>query len=163
MSAKICSYGNCSEEINQINPRTKKPYYYCKKHRAKRNKRNKQLYCQHRDTHKKRQNKHLKRIRFKFLEMYGGCCEYCKESIEEFLTLDHVKGDGKKERTSFCGKPANSWKAYRNAIKKLDKNRYQILCMNCNFAKSNKEALPEKIMEKIDKKSTEYIIGQLSL
>lgn len=62
--------------------------------------------------------------------MYGGRCACCGIATYEFLTLDHVQNDGNIDR-----KNHNSYNAYRKAIKLYDINKYQVLCMNCNFVK----------------------------
>lgn len=78
---------------------------------------------------------------------YGGKCACCGETILEFLSLDHINGDGARERRELFGsRSAGGWSIYRLIIKNnYPKNRYQILCMNCNFAKGhNNNVCPHK-------------------
>ena len=67
------------------------------------------------------------------LELYGNECACCGEKRRELLTLDHIREDAKTtDRQYRCG---NDY-GYRNALMNFDKESYQILCFNCNFAKS---------------------------
>lgn len=63
-----------------------------------------------------------------FLEMYGGKCVCCGESIAEFLTIEHKLGQKGKKRES-------AYKAYSNATEDYNPDIYEILCYNCNCAK----------------------------
>jgi hypothetical protein len=57
-------------------------------------------------------------------------CSCCEEARIEFLTIDHIKGGGTKERKSF--------KSARNTYYWLKKQGlpegFRVLCMNCNFS-----------------------------
>ena len=56
-------------------------------------------------------------------------CECCNESNIEFLTVDHINGDGAQHRREIGGGHLYHW---------LTKNKYpegfRILCLNCNFS-----------------------------
>jgi hypothetical protein len=63
---------------------------------------------------------------------YGGYrCACCGETIEAFLSIDHINNDGANHRRDV---------ERRNLYKWLKKHSYpagfQILCMNCNFGKA---------------------------
>lgn len=64
--------------------------------------------------------------------LYGAKCACCGEDRWEFLTIDHIHGKGNKERQS-------GFKVYHLRSKLLKEGKpnpdYQVLCMNCNFAK----------------------------
>jgi hypothetical protein len=66
--------------------------------------------------------------RKKFIDMYGGVCVCCGESVFEFLTIDHIKGQK--------GRPANrregGYKCYKKAVAEYRPDLYRVLCMNCN-------------------------------
>jgi hypothetical protein len=73
------------------------------------------------------------RNRWKVLNHYGGdspvcACANCHEKNFEFLTVDHINGDGAEHRRTV--KHIYTW---------LIKNRFpfgfQVLCMNCNLAR----------------------------
>lgn len=65
-------------------------------------------------------------------DLYGGKCSCCGEDQWEFLTIDHVNGNGNKERKA-------GFKIYHLRKKLLIDGKpnpeYRVLCMNCNFAK----------------------------
>jgi len=70
-------------------------------------------------------------LRYLVLGKYGGECKCCGETIPEFLTIDHIKRDGKQERKELT----SSFMMYYSLNKRpIDRKRYRILCMNCNFA-----------------------------
>lgn len=81
----------------------------------------------------KANNKQVKKDCF---EAYGGilcaCCMVPKQI--EFLTLDHVNNDGAQERKikRRTGKTLYLWLRTRNFP---DKEKYQVLCWDCNGAK----------------------------
>jgi hypothetical protein len=71
---------------------------------------------------------HNARMRATCFAILGGKCARCGESEPEFLTVDHVNGDGAEERLSL----------HPDQIKRLivsgkaDLSRYRVLCRNCN-------------------------------
>lgn len=64
---------------------------------------------------------------------YGGSCACCGEKESLFLQLDHVFNDGhidrKENKTS-----AKLWAKLKK--QGWPKDRYQLLCANCNFGKA---------------------------
>jgi hypothetical protein len=75
-----------------------------------------------------------RRVRERVLLKYGGKCQCCGVSQYEFLAIDHVRGGGCKERRE---KHFPNSQAFYNYLDKQDKSdKYQILCHNCNSAKS---------------------------
>ena len=85
------------------------------------------------------------RVKEKFLAIYGNICACCGEFDKRFLTLDHVNGGGTKVRKQnrsrlFC---------HRQALKLVDKQKYQTLCFNCNQAKHIYKECPHKQAETI--------------
>lgn len=65
-------------------------------------------------------------LRKEIIFAYGSKCSCCKETAEEFLTVDHVYRDGKKDR---------NLKFYKSLkANGFPKDRYRLLCMNCNWA-----------------------------
>lgn len=72
-----------------------------------------------------------KQLRRDFLDAYGGRCACCGESRVEFLTLDHIHGGGKADRDANHG----SYPIYARLKREgWPRDRYRILCMNCNHA-----------------------------
>jgi hypothetical protein len=84
--------------------------------------------------------KHKIKVRLEVLNHYGAVCACCGELRYEFLTIDHVNNDGAKHRRETkMGAGICYW---------LKKNNYpdgfQVLCMNCNWAKSRYGGCPHK-------------------
>lgn len=66
------------------------------------------------------------------IDAYGGKCECCGEPYFEFLTIDHTNGDGAEHRRRI-GKGGT--KLYKAIIAEgFPKDRYRLLCFNCNIA-----------------------------
>ena len=86
---------------------------------------------------------HRLKIRSKVLELYGGKCSCCNESIEPFLTMDHIQRDGHKHR-----KGIGSIGTYREMIRNVDHSKYRILCMNCNWAIRGGKVCPHQQVSK---------------
>jgi hypothetical protein len=79
-------------------------------------------------------------IREKVLDAYGAFCICCGETEKEFLSLDHIKGGGHQHKKS---RPGDG--VYLDVIKEdFPKDKYQILCMNCNFAKGHNKICPHQ-------------------
>lgn len=70
-----------------------------------------------------------RRVREDVINAYGGKCACCGEFREEFLALDHVEGDGHKER-----KEAKGTNLYYRVRREGYPDRYRLLCHNCNFS-----------------------------
>lgn len=90
--------------------------------------------------------RHRRKMREEVTKRYGGKCVCCGETQFEFLTFDHINNDGAEHRK----KVATSY-----LVRWLKKNNYpkdivQILCYNCNNAKSVYGECPHKL--KNDKK-----------
>ncbi len=65
-------------------------------------------------------------------EKYGWKCACCGESEEYFLTIDHIKNDGNKNRKIHgSGESLYSFIIKNN----FPKDIFQLLCMNCNLGK----------------------------
>jgi RNA polymerase-binding transcription factor DksA len=79
-----------------------------------------------------------KKIRRKFIEMYGGVCACCGETIYEFLTIEHKQGQRGAAKKEFA------YPAYLKAVREYRPDVYEVLCMNCNHAKSRLGVCPHK-------------------
>ncbi len=74
----------------------------------------------------KKERKILKEL---IVEKYGGECECCGETNKEFLTIDHINGNGYIHRKQI-GSKLYTWLKNNN----YPKDNYRLLCMNCNFS-----------------------------
>ena len=71
------------------------------------------------------------------LSAYGGCkCVRCDTTDLDILTLDHINGNGSKER-KILGADGSGAKFYQYLKKNgyPDRDKYQVLCINCQFKK----------------------------
>jgi len=96
--------------------------------------------CQYPEWRKKCREK----VKREVLEHYGGNppkCACCGESHFEFLTIDHMNGGGHKERTRL-GREGVAFYFWlrKNGYPK----GYQVLCMNCNWAKGKLGICPHQ-------------------
>lgn len=68
------------------------------------------------------------------IKEYGGECTCCGETKLEFLTIDHINGNGAEERRNLN---VGAGHQFYHLLKKqgYPKGNYQVLCFNCNFAK----------------------------
>ncbi len=73
------------------------------------------------------------RLRAQVLEEYGGRCACCGETTPEFLAIDHVLNDGAQHRREVGGSGVNIYSWLR--ANSFPKDRFQLLCHNCNLAK----------------------------
>jgi hypothetical protein len=94
------------------------------------------------------------RLKLEMLEAFGWKCECCGETNPLFLTLDHrIPGQ------SYHTTGLNTQQLYRVARREgWPKDKYQLLCMNCNYAKGYFGACPHT---QPDVLSTEKVIEQL--
>lgn len=88
-----------------------------------------------------------KEIRIEVIAAYGGKCACCGESTYEFLGIDHIHGGGVKERkeTKRRGKQFYAWLKRQG----FPKDKYQLLCHNCNLAKGFYGECPHQRGERI--------------
>jgi hypothetical protein len=71
------------------------------------------------------------------LKHYGDECACCKENGRDFLTVDHVEGNGKSHRTEVGD-------INRFLIKNNFPMGFQVLCFNCNCAKRASNKCPHQ-------------------
>lgn len=82
-----------------------------------------------------------KNLRDEFLAAFGGACECCGESEPDFLTLEHRGGWGGEHRKT---KPYSSQQLADAKRDGWPKDKYGILCFNCNRATSGGKTCPHK-------------------
>lgn len=86
--------------------------------------------------------KNIKLRRLEFIKAYGGKCECCGESQPEFLTLEHKDKSGQAHR-----KIVRSSHRILGHLKRdgWPKDRFGILCWNCNLATRFGRICPHQI------------------
>ena len=100
-----------------------------------------------REMSRARTRRAARALRLLVVEAYGGRCACCGEAEEAFLALDHRFDDGAAERRSLGIGRANPdpLKFYRWLRDQgFPKDRYQLLCHNCNFAKARRGVCPHQ-------------------
>ena len=109
--------------------------------------RNKCERCMEYDRMKHKE--HLGNKRRKIISAYGGMCVCCGEDEAIFLTIDHIFNDGAKHRAELFGynksRIGGVVKFYNFLIaNNFPKDRFQILCYNCNCAKGRVGYCPHR-------------------
>lgn len=79
------------------------------------------------------------RLRAEVIQTYGGICKCCGEDEPIFLTIDHINNDGADHRRALVGRNqgGGSWNTYIWLKKNNFPSGFQVLCWNCNWAKSH--------------------------
>ncbi|HEY1646272.1 MAG TPA: hypothetical protein VGF75_08015 [Candidatus Saccharimonadales bacterium] len=81
------------------------------------------------------------KLKLDVLNAFNRECDCCGETNPHFLTLDHVQNDGNIHRQEL-----NNYQCMAEARKEgFPKEKYQLLCMNCNFAKGHYGECPHKL------------------
>ena len=75
-----------------------------------------------------------RRLRHQVLEAYGGKCACCGVTEEMFLVIDHVEDNGNVHRKEIGSNSSDS--TYRWLRQNGYPEGFQVLCHNCNHAKS---------------------------
>lgn len=82
-----------------------------------------------------------RKLRLLVLSKYGNKCSCCKDKNEEFLTLDHINGDGAIHRKRIRG----SSNLYSD-IKRMEfpRDKFRILCFNCHISHTHRGYCPHE-------------------
>lgn len=76
------------------------------------------------------------KLRGEMIEAYGGCCKVCKISDPIVLVLDHIESDAYVELRKYGAGARGGYKLYLRLKKEgWPKDRFQLLCHNCNAKK----------------------------
>lgn len=127
---KKCAHCKQEKPLSDFRPRKSRPgyYSYC---RPCLNERSKPKTEKQRIAHRERNATYRAKIRQDVLDAYGGKCECCGESRNEFLALDHIHGGGSKERREMANNTSGGvYRIARDAG--FSKDKYRLLCHNCN-------------------------------
>lgn len=79
--------------------------------------------------------KYNREAKLDIMAHYGGSCVCCGETIVEFLTLDHINGDGGQDRKQ-ARVGHGGYRHYRKLLQEPPRADLQILCVNCHHAKT---------------------------
>lgn len=93
------------------------------------------------EYYKSLNRKYTRELREEVVNALGGQCTCCGESNFAFLAIDHIQNDGKDHRA----KVGTSSGVYRDVRRQgYPKDKFQILCHNCNVAKQIYGECPHK-------------------
>lgn len=76
-------------------------------------------------------NDYYAKLKVIVIQGLGGQCVCCENKCIEFLTVDHINGDGSVHRDS-VGRGIGVYKDIRN--QNFPRDKYRVLCSNCHFA-----------------------------
>ena len=91
----------------------------------------KEYYYQNRDTILKQKSNYRNQVKLDAMQHYGSICACCGETRIEFLSIDHIDGNGSNHK-----KEVSYGRGGANFYIWLKKNNYppgfRVLCHNCN-------------------------------
>ena len=82
------------------------------------------------------------RFKDEVINEYGGKCVCCGETRKEFLSIDHIDGDGSKHRKEIGARTSDEF--YRWLKQNNYPEGFQVLCFNCNCGKGSYSVCPHK-------------------
>lgn len=100
----------------------------------------------HIDSIRKNSREYNRRKRIKVLYYYGGNppkCACCGENHIEFLSIDHMDGNGSQHRKAL--KIGAGIEFYGWLIRNNFPEGFQVLCHNCNIAKGKNKICPHQL------------------
>lgn len=125
---KFRDSGRCS---NCGGRRRTKKFTYCKACRLLRA----AEYHRNRDVVAAQEKARKQKLKREIFEAYGGArCACCGESHIEFLSIDHVDGNGAAHRKQLKLERRGGGDFYYWLKRNKFPKGFRVLCMNCNFA-----------------------------
>jgi len=94
-------------------------------------KRSREYYQTHKDQYSDNARRRNQELKAEVIVEYGNVCVCCGEGLIEFLSIDHINNDGAEHRKNLGRTNIYSWLKANG----FPKEGFQVLCMNCNFAK----------------------------
>jgi hypothetical protein len=100
-----------------------------------------QSYRKYAPSHLHKKQEYRRLLKLEVLKAYGEVCQCCGESIQVFLTIDHINNDGAihRKQIGYGGSQFYSWLRLQGFP-----SGYQVLCRNCNWAKHAVGTCPHK-------------------
>lgn len=142
-TCKLCGNTKPLSEFHKHNGFRDGLYLYCKvctneknreswhRHAEVRKAESRKWQHEHKEWRRENVNKKYRELRDAVLDNYGGKCSVCGFDDRRALCLDHVNGNGLKER-----KLTSAASIMRRIIREGYPDDYQILCANCNLIKA---------------------------
>ena len=103
----------------------------------------------HGDRRRRMDREAGKRLRGEVQAAYGGRCACCGESEPAFLAVDHVNGDGAKERRDL---KVGTGRKFYGYLKRsgFPRGRYRLLCHNCNMGIALLSSCPHQEVGRVE-------------
>lgn len=89
----------------------------------------------HADEISEKRKKERRTLKQSVIDAYGGKCACCGINTHEFLTIDHVNGDGAAHRKENGISSGRSFKLYRLLTNQGFPPGFRVLCFNCNSSR----------------------------
>src|SRR3990167_2542029 len=113
------------------NPKYISQYEWAKRNPEQRKAIEREYRRRNRDKINEWKRGYSRRLRKKIVKRLGEECVCCRETRIEFLTIDHIAGNGKSDRAKY---PSLSSFYVAFAHGRVALNGYRLLCMNCNHS-----------------------------
>jgi len=113
-------------------------------------------------AHKEKAQARLQALKLEMFDHLGHACTCCGEADKSFLTLEHLSGGGGKHRRRI----SNGISFYQSISKEgWPKDKYTILCMNCNYAKYHNGGLfcPHQAVRIKYKNPIPFVVDKIDL
>ncbi len=101
-------------------------------------------YCPHK-TQRDWVDDKRRTLKLEMIEAYGGVCVLCGETYSEFLTIDHINGNGSEHRRSIGNKSIYAWLKEQG----WPQGEYRLLCANCNCSDKRNKWNSEKARKEV--------------
>lgn len=96
----------------------------------------------YREKKRKLSQGHRDRAKDFLYNILGRKCVNCGKTEEYLLTIDHIHDDGKEDHDRYRNLWLGIYSKYINGMTEEQiKEKYQILCWNCNLGKNNRDYL----------------------
>lgn len=104
---------------------------------------------------KQQQRRQARAAKSLMLEKFGKVCACCGESRPMFLCLDHKHGDGSEHREFLkqMRMPTGGQHFYKLIVDTGSTDDFQVLCLNCNFAKGKDRICPHELERRAEAES----------
>ncbi len=102
------------------------------------------LYKENKRRFKLNHKQYQHRLKIEVIKHYGNICSCCGEDCIAFLQIDHINGGGNKHRLAVVGSKQGGYSFYLWLRRNNFPKGFQVLCANCNMAKSYWGECPHK-------------------